>query len=118
MTLSPEHKHLILQLKGNPKGLTREELQHRLRLGDRAVRQLVEDLVAFGHLPIVADRTAGGEARYRIAGRDEIELVTTEHHELQSRALSLHRRARGLLTAWQAYHQGGALFVPATEELR
>jgi hypothetical protein len=118
VTLSHEHKHLILLLRGTPKGYTREELQHRLRLGDRAIRQLVEDLVAFGHLPIVADRTAGGEARYRIAGRDEIDLVNTEHHELQARALSLHRRAKGLLNAWQAYHQGGALFMPVTEELR
>jgi hypothetical protein len=115
MTLSPEHKHLILLLRGSPKGYTREELQHRLRLGDRAIRQLIEDIVAGGHLPIVSDNAT---AHYRIAGRDEIELVNTEHHELQARALSLHRRAKGLLTAWQAYHQGGALFVPATEELR
>ena len=112
-----DHKALARQLRGNPRGLTRTELAHRLRLGDRAVRQLIEDLVAGGHLPIVADRTDGGEARYRIAGVNDIEAVTTEHHELQSRALSLHKRARGLLNAWQAYHQGGGLFMPATKEL-
>jgi predicted ArsR family transcriptional regulator len=117
MTLTHEHKHLVLQLKGNPRGMTRTELAYRLRLGDRTVRQLIEDLVAGGHLPIVADRTDGGEARYRIAGRDEIDLVATEHHELVSRALSLHRRAKGLLNGWQSYHQGGALFMPATEDL-
>jgi len=114
--MTPE-EHLERLIRGNRAGFTRAELANRLHQPDRAVRQLIEDTVASGRLPIVCDR-ASGEGRYRIAGRDEIDLVTIEHSELQSRALSLHRRAKGLLNAWQAYHQGGALFVPATEELR
>ena len=109
--------HLRTLLKGNPNGLTRAELAYRLHQPDRAVRQLIEDTVAAGELPIVADRTNGGEARYRIAGKDEIDLITNEHHELTSRALSLHRRAKGLLLAWETHHATGNLFSPPTPEL-
>lgn len=111
-------EHLDRLMRGNPRGLTRTELAYRLRVPDRAVRQLIEDAVASGKLPIVADRTNGGDARYRLAGRDEIDLVNAEHGELLSRALSLHRRAKGLLTAWEHTHNAGSLFSAATPEMR
>jgi hypothetical protein len=110
-------EHLDRIMRGNPKGFTRAELAYRLRLTDRQVRQLIEDAVASGALPIVADRTAGSDARYRIARMDEIDLINAEHHETLSRALSLHRRAKGLLDAFQTFHQGGNLFMPATPEM-
>ena len=111
-------EHLDRLMRGEKRGFTRAELAHRLRIPDRAVRQLIEDQVASGTLPIVADRTAGGEARYRLAGKDEIDLVNAEHHELLSRAFSLHRRAKGLLIAWEHAHNTGNLFSPATPEMR
>ena len=110
-------QHLRVLLLGNPRGLTRAQLTHRLNQPDRAVRQLIEDVVARGELPVVADRTQGGEAHYRIAGRDEIELVTNEHRELVNRALSMHKRAKGLLLAWESHHASGNLFSPVTPEL-
>jgi hypothetical protein len=108
--LTPEHKVLIGYLKGSPRGLTRVELSHRLALGDRTVRALIEDLVSAGILPVIADRTGGGEARYRIARVDEPDLVHREREELESRALSLHKRSKGLLTAYQTFHGAGELF--------
>jgi predicted ArsR family transcriptional regulator len=114
--VTPE-EHLDRLMRGERRGLTRAELAYRLRIPDRAVRQLIEDSVASGKLPIVADRTNGGEARYRLAGRDEIDLINAEHHELLSRALSLHRRAKGLLVAWEHTHNTGNLFTPVTPEM-
>ena len=108
--LTSDHKLLIGYLRGSPRGLTRVELTHRLNLGDRTVRALIEDLVAGGHLPIIADRSAGGEARYRIARVDEPDIVRKECEELESRALSLHARTKGLRNAYQSYHHAGELF--------
>jgi len=112
-----DRERLEQLLKGTPEGLSRDQIAARLNLTDRQVRQLIEDAVASGALPIVADRTAGSDARYRIARMDEIDLINAEHHETLSRALSLHRRAKGLLDAFQTFHQGGNLFMPATPEL-
>jgi hypothetical protein len=109
--------HLAVLLKGNRQGYTRSELAYRLRVPDRKVRQLVEDAIVQHGLPLVADRSAGGEARYRLARSDEIDLVNAEHGELLSRALSLHRRAKGLLTAWEHTHNTGNLFTPVTPEM-
>ena len=117
LELTAGHKTLLTLLKSHRYGLTRAELAQRLRLSDRAVRALVEDLVAGGHVPVIADRTAGTDARYRIARSDEIDLVNAYHHETLSRAMSLHRRAKGLLDAFQSWHQGGNLFTPATPEM-
>ena len=111
-------EHLDRLMRGEKRGFTRAELAHRLRIPDRAVRQLIEDMVSSGTLPIVPDRRAGGEARYRFAGRDEIDLVTSYHGELISRALSLHRHAKGLLIAWEHAHNTGNLFTPQTPEMR
>lgn len=108
--LTPEHAALERMLRGTPEGLTRQDLVWRLKLPDRKVRQLIEDLVAGGHLPIVADRTQGGEAKYRVPRADEIDLVNAEHAELQARAISLHERARGLVNAFQRHHATGSLF--------
>ena len=41
--LTTEHKVLVGYLRGSPKGLTRVELSHRLGLGDRTVRALIDD---------------------------------------------------------------------------
>jgi hypothetical protein len=108
--MTPE-QHLTVLLKGHRRGLTRAELSHRLRLPDRKVRQLIEDAIVQRGLPVVADRSAGGEARYRIAGQDEIELVNAEAAELHSRAASCRRRAENLKSAWLAYHNSGSLFM-------
>jgi len=110
-------EHLERLIRGTPRGLTRVELAHRLHQPDRAVRQLIEDAVASGRLPIVCDRSAGGEGRYRLAKMDEIELVNAESDELYKRAVSLHKRHRGLLTAFQTFYQGGGLFVSEAREL-
>jgi hypothetical protein len=110
-------EHLERLIRGTPRGLTRVELAHRLRMPDRAVRQLIEDAVASGKLPIVCDRTNGGEGRYRLARMDEIDLVNNESDELYKRAVSLHKRHRGLLTAFQTFYQGGGLFVSEAREL-
>ena len=104
-------EHLERLIKGNPRGLTRAELAYRLNTPDRAVRQLIEDAVASGRLPIICDRTSGGEGRYRLAKMDEIDLVNAESAEHYKRAVSLHKRHRGLLTAFQNYYQGGGLFL-------
>ena len=108
--LTPQHKVIIGYLKGNPRGYTRVELSHRLGLGDRTVRAIIEDVVAAGIAPIIADRSNGGEARYRIARVDEPDVIHREREELESRALSLHKRSRGLLTAYQTFHGTGGLF--------
>jgi hypothetical protein len=110
-------EHLERLIKGSPRGLTRAELAYRLNQPDRAIRQLIEDAVASGRLPIVCDRTSGGEGRYRLAKMDEIDLVNAEHTELHKRAVSLHRRSKGLLTAFQTYYQGGSLFMADAGEL-
>ena len=110
-------EHLERLIRGNPRGLTRVELSHRLHLGDRTIRELIETAVADGRLPIVCDRTSGGEGRYRLAKMDEIELVNAESDELYKRAVSLHKRHRGLLTAFQTFYQGGGLFVSEAREL-
>jgi hypothetical protein len=110
-------EHLERLIKGSPRGLTRAELAYRLNTPDRAVRQLIEDAVASGKLPIVCDRTSGGEGRYRLAKMDEIDLINAEHTELHKRAVSLHRRSKGLLTAFQTYYQGGSLFMADAGEL-
>ena len=109
------HEAEVLRwLQGVPRGLTRTELSYRLGQHDRTVRQAIEDLVSSGRAPIIADRSSGGEARYRIAGRDEHEAVREAHAELVSRAISLNTRARGLTIAFQAYHGAGSLFMPVT----
>jgi len=115
-TVTPD-EHLERLIKGSPRGLTRAELTYRLNQPDRTVRQLIETAVAEGKLPIVCDRANGGEGRYRLAKMDEIDLVNAEHAELHKRAVSLHRRSKGLLTAFQTYYQGGSLFTADAGDL-
>jgi hypothetical protein len=115
--VTPDHERLARLLKGNPQGLTRAELTHRLRMSDRAVRALIEDTVASGALPIINDRTHGGEGRYRIPRADEVDAVNAEHAELYSRAIALHKRSRGLLNGFQTHYGGGTLFTPASPDL-
>jgi hypothetical protein len=115
--VTPDHDRLARLLKGEPRGLTRAQLTHRLRMSDRAVRALVEDVVASGTLPIINDRTSGGEGKYRIPRVDEVDAVNAEHAELYSRAIALHKRSRGLLNAFQTYHGGGSLFTPDAPDL-
>jgi hypothetical protein len=114
--VTPDHERLARLIRGEHRGFTRAELTHRLRMHDRQVRALIEDLVAGGHYPIVADRTAGGEARYRIARRDEIDLVNAEAAELRSRAVSLIKRAKGLENSFMTHHEMGALFFSTVED--
>jgi hypothetical protein len=103
-------EHLERLIKGSPRGLTRAELAYRLNQPDRAIRQLIEDAVASGRLPIVCDRTNGGEGRYRIARVDEVDLVRREIEELEARLKSLGKRITGLRRAHQEYHGAGSLF--------
>jgi hypothetical protein len=105
--------HLAVLLKGNKSGLTRAELAYRLRVPDRQVRDLIADAITSAGLPIVADRSAGGEARYRLARSDEIDVINAEAAELHARAASCRRRAENLKSAWLTYHNSGGLFMAA-----
>ena len=108
--MTPED-HLTVLLKGHRNGLTRQELAHRLRMPDRAVRDLIADAITVLGMPIVADRSAGGEARYRIARSDEIDVINAEAAELHARAASCRRRAEHLKRAWLTFHDSGSLFM-------
>ena len=103
--------HLASLLKGSPRGLTREELEVRLHVDDRIVRDLVVDLIVNHGLPIIADRKGAKKARCRIAGKDEIELVNHEVARLHSYATSATKRARHLERAWLDHHSAGSLFM-------
>lgn len=107
-------------LKGNRDGYTRQEIAARLDLNDRAARQVIEDLVASGELPVVCDRGPNGrqEGHYRIARADEVEVVNTEIRELRNRALSALKRAKGLHLAYQEQHQASSLFLEDVPEVR
>ena len=122
MTRQPkdlDHRHTAVAqlLMGWPQGVTRSEATRRLGMHDRAFRQAVEDITASGWLPIVPDRSNGGEAKYRIAGPTEVELVSNASQEDHSRAVSLHKRSKGRLEAFRAHHTAGSLFVPDVAEL-
>jgi predicted ArsR family transcriptional regulator len=106
-----ERDLLIQALRGEPGGFTRTELAHRLRLPDRAVRKLIEEVVAEGEWPVLADRTAGGEARYRIAQAHEYDAVNAANREDKARAISLHQKARGRYQAFARRYQTGSLFL-------
>ena len=117
--LAQEHRELARVLVGNPEGVTRQEGARRLGVSDRAFRQLVEDAVSSGWLPIVADRGREGvsEAHYRIAKPHEADLVDQEAQQHYGRAVSLHKRARGLTQAFQATHAAGSLFLSNIPDL-
>lgn len=114
-----DRDRLTQLLRGRPAGLTRDELTRHLNLPDRAVRKLVEEAVAESDWPIVADRSSGGEARYRIAQAHEYDVVNQQNAEDTARAISLHKKARGRLLAFQRRYQSCDLFlhhVPETLE--
>lgn len=110
-----ERDLLIQALKGEPAGFTRTELTHRLRMPDRTIRKLIEDVVAEGEWPILADRTSGGEARYRIAQAHEYDAVNAANREDRARAISLHQKARGRYQAFARRYQTGSLFLEPIE---
>lgn len=114
--LTEKHTRVARLLLGRPEGVTREEATLRLMMPDRAFRQLVEDITTSGWLPIVADRGNGGEARYRIARADETDLVNAASREDYARAVSLHKRSRGRVQAFQAHHSAGDLFLASVPE--
>ncbi|HEY7821500.1 MAG TPA: hypothetical protein VIG24_01640 [Acidimicrobiia bacterium] len=108
---------LVMMLRGAPQGYTRKEIAARLGVGDRMARQLIEDVVASGELPIICDRgeSRNEEGRYRIARQDEIGLVNLELAELRARALSAFRRAKGLRMAFAESYQASALWLDEVE---
>lgn len=119
---TPHHHQLAMRLRGTTDGLTRRQIADTLGVSDRAARQLVEDLTAWGALAILCDRGESGreEGRYRVATASEVERVNRELNELSSRGLSALRRAKGLRTAYQQAHQAGSLFladVPVVPDL-
>lgn len=114
-----DRDRLIQLLRGRPEGLTRDQLVQHLDLPDRTVRKLVEEAVAESDWPIIPDRSAGGEARYRIARAHEWDAVNQQNAEDTARAISLHKKARGRLLAFQRRYQSCDLFlhhVPETLE--
>jgi len=111
-----ERDLLIQALRGNPAGLTRTELEYRLKMPDRAVRKLIEEVVAEGEWPVLADRTNGGEARYRIAQAHEYDAVNAANREDRARAISLHQKARGRYQAFARRYQTGSLFLEPIEQ--
>jgi len=119
--LTAEQKYVASLVIGSREGLTRQHLSARTGLSDRAVRQIIEELVCDSALPVICDRgdTGREEGRYRIAGAgpDEVERVNRELQELTSRGLAALRRAKGLRTAYQQQHQAGALFLADVPEV-
>ena len=109
-------KRLLL---GTTEGFTRQQLAQRLNVDDRQARDLIAELVTLAALPVIADR-ANGEARYRIAQAHEWDAVNSECNEMLKRAISIHRRAKGLRAAYQVMHSTGDLFlkdIPADLEV-
>ena len=103
-------------LTGEPRGFTRQQLAQRLNVDDRQARDLIAELVTLAALPIIADRT-NGEARYRIAQAHEWDAVNSECNEMLKRAISIHRRAKGLRAAYQVMHSTGDLFLKDIPDL-
>lgn len=99
--MTPEHESLLRTLRGNHAGFTRFELAGRLGLHERSVRDLIEDIVAAGVEPIIAERIGNKKARYRIAQAHEHDLVNAANHEDYARAVSLHKKSRGRLAAFE-----------------
>jgi hypothetical protein len=109
---TPQHLATLKRLlTGEPKGFTRAQLANRLGVDDRQARDLVAEIVTLGIAPVVADRSAGGEARYRIAQAHEHHLVNEQCDEDYKRAVSLHQKARGRRSAFQKMHSAGDLFL-------
>lgn len=115
--LDERHTAVAQLLASRPEGVTREQATARLPLGDRAFRQAVEDITSSGWLPIYADRRDGGEAKYRILKPHEAPLADEASREDQSRAVSLHKRARGRIEAFRNLHSAGGLFLTEPEPL-
>ncbi len=124
MTLDHEnatrhHETLAMRLQGTTDGYTRSQIASLLGVSDRAARQLIEDLVSWGALPLLCDRGESGreEGRYRIAKQHEVERVNRELNELTSRGLSALRRAKGLRIAYQHAHNAGDMFLADVPEV-
>lgn len=96
-------------LRGNPDGFTRDQLAQRLALTDRAMRKLIEEAVAESDWPILPPTVTGGV--YRLARADEHDLVNQANAEDTSRAISLHKKARGRQRAFERRYQAGSLFL-------
>lgn len=111
--MEPKHRELMNYLQGNPTGYTREELARRLGTTDRGARQIIEEVVSSGALPIICDRGESGtkEGRYRIAGADEYDRVNDEIREHYNRAMSSLKRAKGLRLAYQQHHEASSMFL-------
>ena len=108
---TPQHLATLKRLlTGEPRGFTRQQLAARLGVDDRQARDLIAELVTLAALPVIADR-ANGEARYRIAQAHEWDAVNSECNEMLKRAISIHRRAKGLRAAYQVMHSTGDLFL-------
>ena len=114
---TPQHLATLKRLlMGSREGFTRAQLASRLGVDDRQARDLIAELVTLAALPIIADRT-NGEARYRIAQAHEWNAVNQECDEMLKRAISIHRRAKGLRAAYQVMHSTGDLFLKTIPDL-
>lgn len=115
--LDQRHETVARVLIGRPEGITRDQATYLTGLSDRAFRQCVEDILTSGWLPVIPDRSDGGEAHYRIAPIDDVDLVNAASLEDYRRAVSLHKRARGRVQAFQRMFQAGSLFVDDVPDL-
>lgn len=109
-----DRDRLTQLLRGHPPGYTRDELAKRLALTDRPMRDLIEDVVADSDWPILPPPVTGGV--YRLAQPHEHELVNRANRQDTSRAISLHKKARGRQLAFERRYQAGALFIEQVPE--
>ena len=116
--LGPRHRSVAMLLLGRPEGVTRQQGARHLDMeDDRLFREVCSEIASSGWLPVIAPRDGRGPRMYRIAGPNEVELVSNASQEDHSRAVSLHKRSKGRLEAFRAHHTAGSLFVPDVAEL-
>lgn len=117
---TPAHHTLAKRLQGKPEGMTRKEICDLLDVGDRAARQIIEDLRRWAVLPILCDRGDNGriEGRYRVATDtpEDMERVNRELNSLTSYGISALESAKGLRLSYQQTHNAGSLFLADVPE--
>ncbi len=106
---------LIQALSGERAGFTRTQLAHRLRMDDRALRDLIAEVVTSGEECILPPTITGGT--YRLARQGEHDLVNRANAEDRSRAMSSLGKAKGRLLAFERKFQAGALFLDNVPDL-
>jgi len=116
--LDARHEAVARILFGRPEGVDRYEGARLIGMNDdRKFRELCSEISASGWLPIIAPMQGRDKRLYRIARPDDSAEVNDASQEDQGRAISLHKRARGRLQAFQRMHQAGGLFLEPVEPL-